>query len=118
MQIIDCLLIGENFNLIKSPEPNKELNIQIQYNFKQYNNTDNVTPISISFRIKIECEHEEVVNANLKYFLSIKDLVQNKDEIQRFILDGTKIELNSEINHLLLKAQLSAIPLNQMEGVK
>ena len=37
MQIIDCLLIGENFNLIKSPEPNKELNIQIQYNFKQYN---------------------------------------------------------------------------------
>jgi len=116
MQIIDCLLIGENFNLIKSPELNKEMDVKIQYNFEQYDHDDNVTPVSIAFSVKFECENEEILNANLKYFLTIKEIAETKEEIQRYVLDITKIELNSEINRLLLKAKLSPIPLNSMES--
>lgn len=118
MQIIDCLLIGENFNLIKSPEPNKEMDVKIQYNFEQYDSVDNVNPISILFSIKFECDNEEIVNANLKYFLTIKEIAQTKEEIQRYVLDIMKIELNFEINRLLLKAKISPIPLSSMEGSK
>lgn len=114
MKILDYLLISNNINLLKSPKPEAQLEININYKFETYKNVENETPVMVSLNISITNEKEEILNGMIKYLLSISDIIDDNNILEQFIIDSLKIEFNSNINSFLVKAKIPPLPIEAM----